>query len=112
MELSHESRGPVEVVTISGKLDAAVASRARDRLRGLIEAGRKQLAVDLSGVAFIDSSGLSALVTAFKAARNGGGDVALCGLQPTVRSIMELTRLHHVFGIFGDVSAAVAHFDA
>ena len=111
MELSHETRGAVEVVTLSGKLDATVASTARDKLRALIDGGRERLVIDLAAVSFVDSSGLSALVTAFKTSRNAGGDVALTSLQPTVRSVMELTRLHHVFGVYDDVDTAISALD-
>ncbi len=50
----------------------------------------------MAGVSFVDSSGLSVLVTSLKAARAKGGDLVLASLTPPVRSIVELTRLHRI----------------
>ena len=99
--------GPVEVISLQGRLDAAAAPDLRSRLRSIIDAGRVRMAVDLGGVDFVDSSGLSVLVTALKGARAAGGDVVV--LKPTadVRALLELTRLHLVFQIFEDESVAI-----
>lgn len=96
----------VQMVSLSGELTAAVAPEVRKELRALLEKGHVRLLLDMSGVSFIDSSGLSALVVTFKAARGAGGDVVLLRPQPTVRSLIELTRLHHVFQIFDDRDVA------
>ena len=96
----------VQLVSLSGELTAAVAPDVRKKLRQLLENGKVRLLIDLSEVSFIDSSGLSALVVTFKAARGAGGDVVLLRPQPTVRSLIELTRLHHVFQIFDDRDVA------
>ncbi len=103
-----EDRGPYTVVTIGPELDARTAEAAKAFLRELVESGRHRLVLDLSPLSFIDSSGLSALVAALKAARARGGDVRLAGLTPAVRSIVELTRLHRLFAIYDDVDAATA----
>lgn len=108
MPLTRHSVGPVDVVTLDGRLDAAAAGPVRQELKELIGSGRTRLVVNLAGVGFVDSSGLFALVASFKAARAVGGDVALVGLTPGVRSIVELTRLHRVFEIFDDEAVAVA----
>ena len=73
--------------------------------------GTDRLAVDLSVVDRIDSTGLGALVTTLKAARDHGGDLALAGLSPSVRAVVELTRLHRVFDIYGDVESAAAELE-
>lgn len=56
--------------------------------------------IDLTAVDFIDSSGLVALVTGLKAAREIGYRLVLCGVQAPVRLIFELTQLDSVFEIF------------
>lgn len=110
--LSFEHQGAVAVVTVSDQLDARNSQEAKDFFRSLVDRGEVRQVVDLSALEFIDSSGLGALVTAIKAARQAGGDVRLCGLSPAVTTIFELTRLSRVFDIFDDRAAALASFEA
>ena len=98
----------VEVLAFPSRADAKVAGEARKELQALIDEGRVRLVFDLSGVDFVDSSGLSVLVTALKKTRSVGGDVALVGLTDPVRSLIELTRLQSAFSMFDDVDTAVS----
>lgn len=66
--------------------------------------------IDLSDVAFMDSSGLATLVQLFKRVRICEGDVRLCGLQPKVQRVFELIRLDRVFDSFPGRDEAVASF--
>jgi hypothetical protein len=68
----------------------------------------KQLVIDLSGVPYIDSAGLGAVIEAKQKVEAYGGEFALAGLQNTVHSIFEMLRLDQVFSIFPDVNAALA----
>jgi anti-sigma B factor antagonist len=108
MPLKKLSFGSVDVVAFAGSLNADTTASVRQEVKELIQSGRTKLVMDLSGVRFIDSSGLSVFVVALKAARAAGGDVVLLKLTPEVRSIVELTRLHRVFEIFDDQDAAIA----
>ena len=65
------------VVAISGEVTFSNVNGLGRQLTGALEAGARNLVVDLSGVAFIDSSGLSALLSASARARERGGVVAL-----------------------------------
>ena len=108
MTISRSARGPVDVLSFPGTINAATTAAVRQELKELIQSGRSKLVMDLSGVRFVDSSGLSVFVVALKAAGAAGGDVVLLHLTPEVRSVVELTRLHRVFEIFDDVDAAIA----
>ena len=66
--------------------------------------------IDLQDVRFVDSSGLGSLVSGFKNASARNGNLKLSGLQPQVKSMFELTRLHRVFEIFPGAEEAVASF--
>jgi anti-sigma B factor antagonist len=84
------------------------ADQMKRTLTELIEKGQSKLVMDLTGVAYIDSSGLGALVAAMKQARAVGGNLKLCGLQEDVRSIFEMTRLIKVMAVHSDRQEAVA----
>ena len=67
----------------------------------------KRLVVNLSGVTYLDSSGLAVLIEAMQNVEKYGGKFALAGMQETVRSIFEIARLDQVFHIFTDVDSAL-----
>lgn len=108
MAVARRSEGDVEVVRLAGDLNAAVAGPTKDEIQRVIDSGRSRLVLDLEDVRFVDSSGLSVLVAALKAARAVGGDLVLAGLKPEVESIIQLTRLHRVLNLYADEGAAVA----
>ena len=106
------SEGDAFVVELEGRLDAAASLEFREQLTNAIDDGRVCLVVELSGVDFIDSTGLSVLITALKTANAAGGDVALARPSHAVRSIIELTRLNQVFGVYEDVASALERLKA
>ena len=109
MKVSTESRdGQTVLVVAEERLDANNSAELRDQMLPLFEAGGQRVIVDLSGVSFIDSSGLGALLSGYKNANLRSGSLLLAGLQPRVQSMFELTRLHRVFHIFPSVDAALA----
>lgn len=105
-----ESRGDVGVIRIGPELDARNAPQTTDALREIVEKGTVKLVADLSGLEFIDSSGLGSLVSIIKMVRKVQGDLRLCGLTPGVRSIFQLTRLFKVFTAYDSVDEAVTSF--
>ena len=97
----------VTVFTLVGRLDAYSAPKFRGQIIATLDEHAPCAVVDLAGVTIIDSSGLGALVAAMKRAREAGGDVALAGMQQSVRIIFELTRLDCSFAIAADVPSAI-----
>lgn len=85
------------VVTVTGELDMYSAPRLREKLIGLVTAGKADIVVDLSGVSFIDSSGLGVLVGALKRCRTSGGELALKGVNAQTSKVLSITGLDKVF---------------
>lgn len=108
MLLTNTKSDAIDIVELSGRLVMADAPEARQHLKTIIDAGQGKLILDLAGVSFMDSSGLSVLISAYKAVQAKGGDLVLLNLTPTVQSLIELTRLQQVFEIFTDKAAAIA----
>lgn len=103
---THQKENDIDIVTITGRLVAADAPEARENLKAIVEAGSGKLIVDLSGVTFIDSSGLSVLISAFKLIRAKGGRMPLSGISKNVQTLLELTRLSEIFEMFATTDAA------
>ena len=84
----------------------ATAPRFRQRLLAVISAGAQNVVIDLSGVDFIDSTGLGVLMGAAKRVRSAGGDIRLVTAGSRLAELIELTRLDRVLDVFDSVSEA------
>jgi anti-anti-sigma factor len=101
----------VHIITITGRLEAFTVSRLREEQTRLIEDGAQNFVVDLSQTTFIDSAGMSALVSLLKMARQAGGDVVLVKpTDPAAYRILTLTRFDQVFAIADTPAEATKHF--
>lgn len=88
------------------------AAAAREQLKSIIEKGKGLVLIDLSGLNFMDSSGCSVLISAFKSVRGKNGRLVLTSLTAEIQSLIELTRLNEIFEIFADTDAAFASLKA
>lgn len=111
MNLKTEELNGVVIITVrEERLDAHNSADLKVEMQRMFEEGKKQVLVELREVRFIDSSGLGALVSGFKNAISHHGALKLASLQPQVKSMFELTRLHRVFEIFGSAPEALESF--
>lgn len=109
MQLEHTSEQNVDFVRLPRHVLLADAQATKCALFGLIlSASQPRLAIDMSEVEFIDSSGLAALVKCLKTSRRRSGDVCLFGMQNTTKTLFKLTRLNSVFPIVEHREDAVA----
>src|ERR1700722_4173536 len=100
MELSVQLRSgsPVTVVAVGGELDLESGPCLARWLRSLRGARGPVLALDLTGVRFIDCAGVGALVAGCRASRQDGGRLFVVALSPFARRIIQITRLQQVLG--------------
>jgi anti-sigma B factor antagonist len=111
MNLKIEEKNDIVVIRVKEeRLDAHNSGDLKLEMNRLFGEKRKNILVDLEDVRFIDSSGLGALVSGFKNAISNQGNLKLASLQPQVKSMFELTRLHRVFEIFPSSSEALDNF--
>ena len=94
------------MVTVTGELDAHTAPQVREMVEAAITPGAK-VAVDLTGVTFLDSTGLGVFVTALKHLREVDGTLDLVITSPRVLKVFELTGLDVVIPIHEDTSSAL-----
>jgi anti-sigma B factor antagonist len=98
--------GVAAVARVAGELDATAASDLRRQLVTAAETNPNVI-VDLSGVPFIDSSGLSALLHASWDIRSRHGTLVLAGAGDKVRTVLAVTRLDTLFTVVGTVDEAL-----
>ncbi|MFI6341192.1 STAS domain-containing protein [Streptomyces sp. NPDC050535] len=97
----------VHVVTLVGELDHDACKRVQNILIPPAATGPSWTVVDLSGVTFMDSSGVNMLITAYKSATATGGWLRVAGAQPPVRRVMELVGLDMVIACYPTVDQAL-----
>lgn len=110
MDLSIQvvERSGRTVLLLAGELDVSSAPAMRRRLVEVLADGHVDLVADLSGVSFVDSSGLGILVGGVRRTRTRGGDLVLCGLEGSVRDVVELTGLDRAFTVRSTLEEALA----
>ena len=99
----------VRIVEMPSRLAGVIGSESMDALLNDLRAkGALKILLDCSNASYIDSAVLGSLVRAHMQILNEGGKLAL--LRPTgrIRSILEFTKLIHVFEIFDDEASALA----
>ena len=109
MQLLAEQRGEILVVrAMQDRIDAAGAIQFKDQMRELTRASNPRVVLDMSQVAFLDSSGLGAVVAVMKSL---GPDrkLELSGLTATVQKVFRLTRMDSIFTIHPSLEVAVSH---
>jgi len=112
MKISARHEQGVTILAPKGKITIGVGDVAlREAVHQALDAGAKNILVDLSEVSTIDSSGIGELVSAYTTVANRGGKLRLMKLPPKVTDILQITQLIQVFDVFEDENEAVASFE-
>jgi anti-sigma B factor antagonist len=113
MNVVEKTLGNVLVVTLEGNcLDASTAMPLKKRLHQYAENGCAKLVLNLINVEFMDSSGLTVIISMLKALKAQGGRLVLSGVSKELTSLFQLTRLDKVFKIYPNAGQAARALDA
>jgi anti-anti-sigma factor len=107
LELSDRHVGSTAVLSVSGRIDMTTSDAFRDRLLEVLAAG-KPLVVDLSGVSYVSSAGLRALMLGSRQAHTARTRLAVAAPQPVVMEIFKISRFDKVLSCHPTVEAALA----
>lgn len=106
MKVNVRQRGQTTILDVDGQITFDSTPGLRDRLLEALKQ-RATVLVNLTGVAYMDSSGIATLVEGLKAAQTRKANFGLFGLTKNTRSVLELVRLDKVFKIFETEDDAV-----
>ena len=109
MEITEEYRGEVKIIGLNGRLDAITSPSVEKRLLALVAQGDVRIALDLSGLSYISSSGLRVLMAAAKQVQAGGGRLALAALSGTVHEIFKIAGFTQEFSVYQTLDEAVTY---
>ena len=107
---STEAENGVVTVSIQGDIDMGSSTQVRDHLVPLFKKNQKAVVVDLSGVSYIDSSGIATLVEGLQWSHSSKNIFRLSGLNSSVQDVFDIARLSTVFEIFESKEEALKGF--
>ncbi len=108
MEITESKRNGVTVLAVVGRVDASNAGALEERLLDRITAGEKTLVVDCTGLDYISSAGLRALLVAAKRLMPSGGKVALAALKEHIKEVFDIAGFSSIFSLYRTTDEAVA----
>jgi anti-sigma B factor antagonist len=112
MNISERTIGDVVVVDVSGKITLSDGGDMilRDKLRSLVQQGRRKLLLNLADVSYVDSAGLGAIVQSYTTVTNQGGGLKLVNTTKRIQDLLAITKLLTVFDTFDNEAEAVTSF--
>ena len=110
MELNSSKHGDLNLVQVSGRLDANSSPELEKELVTLLESGEKDFLIDLAELDYISSVGLRVLLMAAKKAKASNGKVALNSLRDHVLEVFEIAGFTAIFPIYSSREEALENF--
>jgi anti-sigma B factor antagonist len=108
LKITNRDVDGVTVLVLDGRIVLGEETSAlREKVKGLLAEGQKNIVLNLSNVTMIDSSGLGALVSAYTSAKAGGASLRLSNLGARLNELLQITKLFTIFEIFDTEADAV-----
>jgi anti-sigma B factor antagonist len=113
MKISEREAGEITILDVEGRIMFGDGEESfRDAVTRTLESGRVKLVINMAGVPYIDSAGISQLVRTFVTSSRKGGGMKLLHLTTRVRELLNITRLLTVWEAFESEEEAVGSFAA
>ena len=110
MKIKIQDYNYVTVVELQGELDNDVSEMFEKNITDIISQNKTNIVLDLRGVGFIDSRGLSVLLWVRDYCIQNRRELRLAGLDENCKRILEITRLDNEFDLYGELAEAVKSF--
>jgi anti-anti-sigma factor len=108
MRIGEEKVSQALVIAPEGRVESASSGELERLVVSRIDAGETRLVLDLSGVDYISSAGLRVLLMAAKRLKEPRGRLVLCGMGPSVRTVLELAGFLPLFAVATSRDEALA----
>ena len=110
MTITERQVGPSTVLSISGKITLDHSGELKSKVTSALGQGHKQIVLELSGVTYIDSSGLGEMVSCHTTATRENGAIRLAALGKRSKDLLVMTKLIMVFSVYDTEAEAIASF--
>ena len=113
MQIEERVVGGVTILDLSGKMTLGEGDELlREKIASLINAGHKQMLLNLDGVPYIDSAGLGEIVRTYTTVSRQGGKLKLLNLTKRIEDLLSITKLLTVFEVYDSEAEAIQSFSA
>jgi len=110
MEITHSQLKHCDLVKIKGRIDSYTAPQLAETFNKITDEGRYKVVLDMSGLDFMSSAGLRALINTQKVCkRYNRGELVLVAIPDNIRAALDLAGFIPLFNIFDDVVTAVGN---
>ena len=108
LETKHLESG-YAVINISGRLAlGGETEKLNAAIKALLQKEHKKFVLDITGLDYVDSSGVGMLVACLTSIRRSGGELKMVGANPRIRHIFSMTGVDNLVQVFGTVAEATA----
>jgi anti-sigma B factor antagonist len=110
MKIGQQIRGAVTLIKPEGPLTAESAAEFEKTARAVLVQSLGRFVIDMSAVPLIDSAGLERLLDLTDSLSESGKTLKLCGVNKTIRQVLEITEIDSLFDHFDDLNGAIRSF--
>jgi len=111
LNIRERQAGDVTILDLDGKITIGEGSVSlRGAIRRLMDEGKKKVLLNLSGVSYMDSSGIGELVSSYTTASSKEGQLKLLNLTQKIKDLLAITKLLTVFDTYTDEATALNSF--
>lgn len=109
MEITKEEINSIAVLALAGRLNVTTTAQLEEAFKNTFDGGSKKVLVDCIALEYISSAGLRVLLAAAKTAKKAGGQVAISGMNASVKQVFEISGFTSIFPIFNSKDEALAN---
>lgn len=111
MKIATRKVGEIAILDLEGKiLIGDGCQELRDAICAALDGGTNRILLNLSGVSYMDSTGLGEVIRNYKTVIDKGGKLKLLNLTSRIRDLMSMTKLLTVFEVFENEPEALKSF--
>jgi anti-anti-sigma factor len=110
MELLIRKTDEASILDFSGNLDTNTSIDAEKSINSLLEGGADRVLFNFTHLNFITSSGLRVLLSTAKKLQASGGKMKICGLNPTVQEVFDISGFGSILSLAANEEEALAAF--
>ncbi|MAT38969.1 MAG: anti-anti-sigma factor [Ectothiorhodospiraceae bacterium] len=113
MKIQTKEQNGIVIISLEGAmLGSGEALPLNEALHSMLDSGLNRAVIDLSGVTFINSSGLGMLIKGMTTLRDAGGDLKISGANEKVLNVFQITKLDSVLDQYPNVDDALSALSA
>ena len=108
MKIKQNLKGEIMILSLSGKIMGGPDfDKFKGEITDLVEGGYKNLILDMSGVPWINSTGLGILITGYHSIKAAEGTMKICNVKERVLSIFYISQLENIFDVYESLDEAL-----